>query len=206
MDFLTELRRRRLVAIIRGADPDASVRTVTTLAEAGVPLVEVSLTGAGALDVIRRARAALGDGAWLGAGTVLTAEDADRAVQAGANFVVTPGLGPGVDAAVRLGLPVLAGALTPTEVGAADRAGATAVKVFPAFTAGGPAYLKALRGPFPDLRLVPVGGVDTTAAREYLALGATAVGVGTPLIGDAADGGDLAALRRRAARFLEVCG
>ncbi|MVU78249.1 bifunctional 4-hydroxy-2-oxoglutarate aldolase/2-dehydro-3-deoxy-phosphogluconate aldolase [Nocardia sp. ET3-3] len=203
MNFLEDLRRERLVAIIRGKDADASLRTVTTLVAEGVPLVEVSLTGVGALEVIRRARAELGPDAWLGAGTVLTAEDARRAVEAGANFVVTPGLGAGVEESVRLGLPVLGGAITPTEIVAARAAGVTAVKLFPA-SIGGPDYFKALRGPFPELPLVPVGGVDAEAAANYLRLGATAVGVGSPIVGDAADGGDLGELRRRAARFREA--
>ncbi|MGA4842263.1 bifunctional 4-hydroxy-2-oxoglutarate aldolase/2-dehydro-3-deoxy-phosphogluconate aldolase [Streptomyces sp. G45] len=205
-DFLTALRARRLVAIVRGSDPEASFRTVMTLAECSVPLVEVSLSGTGALGVLRRARAELGADAWLGAGTVLTADDARAAADAGANLMVTPGLGAGVDEALRLGLPVLAGVLTPTDVIAGAAAGATALKVFPASAVGGPAYLKALRGPFPGLPFVPVGGVDAPAAEAYLAAGATAVGVGSPLIGDAADGGDLGALRERAARFVEVCG
>lgn len=206
MDFITGLRRLRLLGIVRGSDADASFRTVMTLVEAGIPLVEVSLSGFDALGVIRRARAELGDDAWLGAGTVLTAEDAVRSAEAGANLIVTPGLGPGVDEAVRLRLPVLAGALTPSEVIAGVTAGTAAVKIFPASTVGGPSYLKALQGPFPDLPLVPVGGVDASAAQEYLSLGATAVGVGSPLVGDAADGGDLNALRQRAARFLSVSG
>ncbi|GHC41018.1 bifunctional 4-hydroxy-2-oxoglutarate aldolase/2-dehydro-3-deoxy-phosphogluconate aldolase [Streptomyces flavofungini] len=206
VDFMRDLRARRLVAIVRGTDAEASFRTVMTLVASGVPLVEVSLSGTDALGVLRRARAELGPEAWLGAGTVLTADDAGRAVDAGANLVVTPGLGPGVDAAVGRGLPVLAGVLTPTDVIAAQAAGATALKIFPASAVGGPAYLKALRGPFPDLPFVPVGGVDAAAAAAYLALGAVGVGVGSPLVGDAADGGDLGALRARAARFVAVCG
>ena len=206
VDFMQELRTRRLVAIVRGTDAEASFRTVMALVESGVPLVEVSLSGHDALGVLRRARAELGPDAWLGAGTVLTADDAARAADAGANLVVTPGLGPGVDAAVSRGLPVLAGVLTPTDVIAAGAAGASALKIFPASAVGGPAYLKALRGPFPDLPFVPVGGVDAAAAAEYLDLGAVAVGVGSPLVGDAADGGDVGALRARAARFVAVCG
>ncbi|MFE0063439.1 bifunctional 4-hydroxy-2-oxoglutarate aldolase/2-dehydro-3-deoxy-phosphogluconate aldolase, partial [Streptomyces sp. NPDC059003] len=139
-------------------------------------------------------------------GTVLTADDARRAADAGANLAVTPGLGAGVDEALRLGLPVLAGVLTPTDVIAADAAGATALKVFPASAMGGPAYLKALRAPFPTLPFVPVGGIDAPTAEAHLAAGATAVGIGSPLIGDAASGGDLTALRKRAARFVGVCG
>ncbi|MFI2235087.1 bifunctional 4-hydroxy-2-oxoglutarate aldolase/2-dehydro-3-deoxy-phosphogluconate aldolase [Streptomyces chrestomyceticus] len=205
MNFADALRTARLVAIIRGTDADASFRTVMALAEAGVSLIEVSLTGRDALHVIRRARAELGTDAWLGAGTVLTADDAQRAAEAGANLTVTPGLGAGLDTSVRLGLPVLAGVLTPSEVIAAHAAGATALKLFPA-SVGGPDYLKSLRAPFRDVPFVPVGGVDAAAARTYLAAGAVAVGVGSPLVGDAADGGDLAALRTRAADFLSVCG
>ncbi|ARF59435.1 bifunctional 4-hydroxy-2-oxoglutarate aldolase/2-dehydro-3-deoxy-phosphogluconate aldolase [Streptomyces gilvosporeus] len=204
MDLSTALRAERLVAIIRGRDAEASFRTVMTLAEEGIPLVEVSLVGRDALTVLRRARAELGDAAWLGAGTVLTASDARRAAEAGANLVVTPGLGEGLAESVRQGLPTLAGVLTPSEVIAADALGVSALKLFPA-SVGGPDYLRALRAPFPELPFVPVGGVDAAAAGAYFAAGAVAVGVGAPLIGDAADGGDLDALRRRAADFRAAC-
>lgn len=197
---LTELlREQRLLAIVRGTDPDAALRTVLTLAEDGVPAIEVSLTTPDAAGVIRRARAALGDDAALGAGTVLTERDAIRAVEAGASYLVTPGLG--IDLRGVVGqLPVLLGALTPTEVTTAVERGAAAVKLFPA-SLGGPAYLKALRDPFPAVPFVPVGGVDAAAAREYLALGAVAVGVGSPLVGDAASGGDIGELRSRIRTF-----
>lgn len=205
MDFSAALRAEGLVAIIRGRDAEASFRTVMALAEEGVALIEVSLSGADALNVIRRARAELGDAAWLGAGTVLTERDAEEAAEAGANLIVTPGLGAGVEESVRQGLPVLAGVVTPTEVIAARATGVDALKLFPA-SVGGPSYLKALRAPFPELSFVPVGGVDVAAAQEYLAAGAVAVGVGSPLVGDAADGGDLSTLRKRAAEFRAVCG
>jgi 2-dehydro-3-deoxyphosphogluconate aldolase/(4S)-4-hydroxy-2-oxoglutarate aldolase len=177
---------------------------VLALAEEGITLVEVSLTGTDALCVLSRARAELGPAAPLGAGTVLTAEDARRAQECGADFAVTPGLGEGFDEARRIGLPVLAGALTPTEVAAAVRLGADAVKLFPAGPVGGPGYLRALRGPFPGVPFVPVGGVDAQAARDHLAAGAVAVGVGSPLVGDAADGGDLGALRDRARAYRRI--
>ncbi|KRV46716.1 aldolase [Wenjunlia vitaminophila] len=204
MDLPAALTAHRLVAIVRGTDADAALRTVLTLAEEGIELIEVSLTGHDALDVIARARAALGPQRPLGAGTVLTAQDARAAHRAGADFAVTPALGEGVTAALDLGMPVLGGVMTPTEIVAAGRLGVTAMKLFPAAQAGGVAYLRALRGPFPRTLFVPVGGVDAQAARDYLAAGATAVGVGTPLVGDAADGGDLAALRQRARDFLAV--
>jgi 2-dehydro-3-deoxyphosphogluconate aldolase/(4S)-4-hydroxy-2-oxoglutarate aldolase len=202
VDLLTALRTHRLVAIVRGADREASLRAVLALAEEGVTLIEVSLSGRGALDVIAAARAALGPGAPLGAGTVLSAEDARAAHRAGADFAVTPALGEGVTAAQDLGLPVLAGVMTPTDVLAARGLGVDAYKIFPAQYAGGPGYLGALRGPFPDLPFVPVGGVDAASARAYLAAGATAVGVGSPLLGDAADGGSITELRARARTFL----
>ncbi|MEU5904076.1 bifunctional 4-hydroxy-2-oxoglutarate aldolase/2-dehydro-3-deoxy-phosphogluconate aldolase [Micromonospora sp. NPDC047467] len=203
MNLIDELRTHRLLAIVRGPDPAAALASVLTLAESGVALVEVSLTSADALGIIRSARVALGPDFALGAGTVLTVEDARAAADAGAGFLVTPALAPSVTEAGRLGLPVLAGALTPTEVVQAASAGATAVKLFPA-SLGGPGYLGALRDPFPDTAFVPVGGVDADSVRGYLDRGAVAVGVGSPLLGDAVRGGDLAALRERAATFLAV--
>ncbi|MFD7923349.1 bifunctional 4-hydroxy-2-oxoglutarate aldolase/2-dehydro-3-deoxy-phosphogluconate aldolase [Streptomyces sp. NPDC059740] len=202
--FLSRLRQERLVAIVRGTDPEAALRTVLTLAEEGVHLLEVSLTTAGALDVIRRAADLLGPEVLLGAGTVLDADDTRAAAQAGARWIVTPVVSEAVPAAVEAGLPVLAGALTPTEAHAAVRAGADAVKLFPA-SAGGPDLLRALRDPLPHIPFVPVGGVDEDAARAYLAAGAVAVGVGSPLVGDAARGGDTGGLRERARAFLAVC-
>ncbi|MFI6263694.1 bifunctional 4-hydroxy-2-oxoglutarate aldolase/2-dehydro-3-deoxy-phosphogluconate aldolase [Micromonospora sp. NPDC051006] len=201
MNLTDALRTHRLLAIVRGPDPDAALAAVLTLAESGVALIEVSLTGADALGTIRRARAALGPEFHLGAGTVLTVDDARAAADAGATFLVTPAIADSLDEAPRLGLPVLAGALTPSEVVRARAAGAAAVKLFPA-SFGGPDYLAALRDPFPDTPLVPVGGVDAEGARRYLERGAIAVGVGSPLLGDAVRGGDAAALRQRAAAFL----
>jgi 2-dehydro-3-deoxyphosphogluconate aldolase/(4S)-4-hydroxy-2-oxoglutarate aldolase len=194
--FRELLRTDRILAIIRGRDPDAALRCIPILAEHGVPLVEVSLTGTDALRVIERAA---GHDVVLGAGTVRTADDARRAHSAGATFIVTPAATPGADAAAALGLPVLCGCLTPTEIlGAHDRG--FLPKLFPAETVG-PAYLRALRGPLPGISLVPVGGVDAAAAVDFLAAGALAVGVGSPLIGDAAHGGDLTGLAGRARAF-----
>ena len=206
MDLRAALAAHRLVAIVRGDDPAAALRTVLALAAEGIELIEVSLTGKDALTVIGQARQALGPDRALGAGTVLTVDDALAARRAGADFAVTPALGEGVAAARDLGMPVLAGVMTPTEIVTARGLGAAALKIFPAAQAGGPAYVKALRGPFPDAPFVPVGGVDEAAARAYLAAGAIAVGVGSPLIGDAADGGSITQLRARARAFRDVVG
>jgi 2-dehydro-3-deoxyphosphogluconate aldolase/(4S)-4-hydroxy-2-oxoglutarate aldolase len=204
VDLLALLRERRLLAIVRGQRGDCALAAVLTLAREGIGLIEVSLTSDKALEVISRARAELGGAAVIGAGTVVSAGDARDAHAAGAQFVVTPGLGAGVGEARRHQLPAIVGALTPSEVIAAQAAGADAVKLFPASAAGGPDYLRALRAPFPDVPFVPVGGVDAAAARRYLELGAVAVGVGSPLVGDAADGGDTEALRSRAAAFAAI--
>ncbi|MGW1673091.1 bifunctional 4-hydroxy-2-oxoglutarate aldolase/2-dehydro-3-deoxy-phosphogluconate aldolase [Streptomyces sp. NPDC002324] len=200
MHLVESLRRQRLLAIVRGKDPVAALRTVQALVDEGITAVEISLTTADALTVIRQARAALGPDALLGAGTVRSAADAARAVDAGASYLVTPAL---VDGLAPYGVPVLMGALTPSEIEAALARGADAVKLFPG-SLGGPGYLRALRDPFPEVPFVPVGGVDAQAARDYLARGALAVGVGSPLVGDAADGGDLEQLRSRAAEFRRV--
>lgn len=214
MSPLTEqLRQERLVAIIRGNDAQACVATALTLVEEGVRLLEVSLTSTDALRVIERVAAELDAdhadhadhavGVSLGAGTVLSVDDVRRVRDAGATYVVTPAFGPAAPAAVAAGLPLLAGALTPSEIVASLAAGADAVKIFPA-SVFGPDYLKALAGPFPDVPFVPVGGVGASETPDYLRLGATAVGVGSPLCGDAPDGGDLGELRRRTRAFLSA--
>ncbi|MEO6142665.1 MAG: bifunctional 4-hydroxy-2-oxoglutarate aldolase/2-dehydro-3-deoxy-phosphogluconate aldolase [Dermatophilaceae bacterium] len=201
--FLDELARERLLAIIRGTDPAAAIAAGLVLAESGIRFLEVSLVTIDALRVIAEMARRIPDSCVLGAGTVLTHEDVARAEEAGAQFIVTPALTDCIAASVARGIPVLAGAFTPTEVVTAMKMGATAVKLFPS-SLGGPAYLRALRDPLPGVPFVPVGGVNTALAAEYLAAGAVAVGVGTPLVGDAARGGDLDALRARAAEFRAV--
>lgn len=198
-----ELTRERVLAIVRGADSDAAIRTAVTLMECGIRILEVSLVTADALRVISEVVKAAPAGCLIGAGTVLSRSDVSAAAEAGANFMVTPALAESVAESVGLGIPVLAGAFTPSEVVRAVDLGAAAVKLFP-MSLGGTAYLRALRGPFPAVPFVPVGGVDAVVAQDCLAAGAVAVGVGGPLVGDAVRGGDLAALRRRAAEFLTV--
>jgi 2-dehydro-3-deoxyphosphogluconate aldolase/(4S)-4-hydroxy-2-oxoglutarate aldolase len=197
------LGRHRILAIIRGSDPGAAIQAGLTLVDAGVRLVEVSLTCAGALDVISALAAELPADIDLGAGTVLSEKQVDEVTERGAQFIVTPALVPAVGYARAHGLPVLGGAYTPSEVLAMSQTGAI-VKLFPAREAGGANYLRALRGPFPDLEVVAVGGVGMTETAEFLDAGALAVGVGGPLLGDAADGGDLDALASRARQLIAV--
>lgn len=201
LDLTAELAATRLLAVIRGTDTAAAVATGTALIEAGVRVVEVALTTPGACDAIAAIRAVAPPDALVGAGTVLTPAAVADVAAAGARFVVTPAVVDAIPEAARRGLPVAAGALTPTEAYLAVQAGAAAVKLFPA-SLGGPAYLKALRDPFPDIPFVAVGGVGLAELPGYLAAGAIAVGVGGPLVGDAASGGDLDALRERARAYL----
>lgn len=203
-DHRCELRQclaeHRVLAIIRTGDPEAGRDAVSALVEAGITMLEISLTSVKPYDLIEAAVSEFGTRACVGAGTAITSAQAADAIAAGARFLVTPGLSDAVDVAERRGVGVIAGALTPTEViSATERA--SAVKLFPA-SAGGPSYFRALRAPFPEVPFVPVGGVDLGLAADYLAAGAIAVGVGSPLLGDGAErGGDLDALRRRAAEY-----
>jgi 2-dehydro-3-deoxyphosphogluconate aldolase/(4S)-4-hydroxy-2-oxoglutarate aldolase len=135
-----------------------------------------------------------------GCRTVSTVDDVTRAANAGASFVVRPALGPSVAESRRRRLPVIVGVFTPSEVVPAVEGGADAIKLFPT-SLGGPDYVRALRGPFPSLPFVPVGGIDEDASQRYLEAGAIAVGVGSPLVADAASGGSLDDLRVRARAF-----
>lgn len=204
-DLMDRVTRHRVIAIVRGTNAEASIATCLALVEEGVDLLEVSLTTDRPFHVLEQVSARLPDHATLGAGTVLDAHDVRRAADAGARYVVTPALADSLEAAAAAAIPVLAGAFTPTEVVEAHRRGAAAVKVFPAFALG-PAYLRALRDPLPHVPMLAVGGVDAESAPDYLAAGAVGIGVGSPLCGDAPHGGDLDALRARAARFVALGG
>jgi 2-dehydro-3-deoxyphosphogluconate aldolase/(4S)-4-hydroxy-2-oxoglutarate aldolase len=199
--FVDDLTRARVLAIIRGTDSEAAVATSLALFDEGVRFVEISLTTPGACAAIEKVRAQLPEGAQIGAGTVLTAGDVADVEAAGAQFVVTPAVTPSITVAADRGLPVAAGALTPTEAWTAVQQGASVVKLFPA-SIGGPSYLKAVRDPFPHIPFVAVGGVGLEELEGYLAVGAIGVGVGSPLVGDAASGGDLDALRGRARAYV----
>jgi 2-dehydro-3-deoxyphosphogluconate aldolase/(4S)-4-hydroxy-2-oxoglutarate aldolase len=149
---------------------------------AGIPIVEITMTVPGALAVIADLVAAMPD-LVVGAGTVLDVETARQCVEAGAGFITSPGLDVGVvEYAVKQGVLALPGVLTPTDVMAARNAHADFVKVFPCGAVGGPAYVRALSAPFPKVRIVAAGGVNQQTAAEFIAAGATAVGVGAELI------------------------
>ncbi len=207
--FPARLAESRIVAVIRGTDGPAAVETALALLAEGLRLVEVTLTTPGALRAIEQIRSHAPQESLIGAGTVLTPRHVSDAAEAGAQFLVTPAVVSSVAAGAAAGLPVLAGALTATEACSAMEEGAAAVKLFPA-SLGGPAYLTALRDPFPHVPFVAVGGVGLAEAEAFLRAGAVAVGVGGPLVGSAASpaagttGGDLTGLRERARAYLDV--
>ena len=204
LSALSTLREVGIVPVIRAESADAALAVVEALVEAGLTVAEITMTVPGAIKAIASVAKRFGDKVLVGAGTVTDAETATRAVDAGAEFIVTPCLVPEViDAARRADVAVLPGALTPTEVFEAFRLGGDMVKVFPAQNLGGASYLRALRGPFPQIPLVPTGGVTLDNVRAMFDAGAAAVGVGGELISkDALARRDYAAISALAAQFL----
>ncbi|MBN2004769.1 MAG: bifunctional 4-hydroxy-2-oxoglutarate aldolase/2-dehydro-3-deoxy-phosphogluconate aldolase [Anaerolineae bacterium] len=206
-DSLALIRETGIIAIMRAAYADSLLAAADAIHAGGVRAIEVTLTTPGALGVIEAA-ARYFDGAVLfGAGSVLDAETARAAILAGAGFIVAPTLNLDVIALCnRYGIPVLPGCFTPTEMLAAWEAGADMVKLFPAGV-GGPAWVKAILAPLPQLEIVPVGGVDLTNAAAFIRSGAAALGIGNNLLNQQLlDTGNMAELTRRTAAFVsEVC-
>jgi 2-dehydro-3-deoxyphosphogluconate aldolase / (4S)-4-hydroxy-2-oxoglutarate aldolase len=187
----------RVIAVLRAPQVSALAPICDVLVEEGILSLELTLTTPDLLGSLSGLVDRYAANADVGVGTVLDTTEASKAIDSGAQYLVTPTMNlPVIDLAVRNQIAVLPGGLTPTELAAGWNAGATAVKIFPAQTVGA-GYLKHLRGPFPDLQAVPSGGVDLDASREWLAAGAVAVSIGGPLLGDALKGGDLPALRDR---------
>jgi 2-dehydro-3-deoxyphosphogluconate aldolase/(4S)-4-hydroxy-2-oxoglutarate aldolase len=173
----------RALSVVRAPHISDPVALSDALAHGGIRALELTFTTPGVLDLIRTVSDA---GAIVGAGTVLTADQARSAIDTGACFIVTPGLRPEVAAVVTdAGIPLMMGALTPSEVMTAMDLGADAVKIYPARTVG-PEYFKDLLGPFPDAQLVPSGGVNVGNAAQFLAHGAVAVTAGTDVVPPAA--------------------
>jgi 2-dehydro-3-deoxyphosphogluconate aldolase/(4S)-4-hydroxy-2-oxoglutarate aldolase len=194
-----------IVAVVRSETSAPLVKVAKALADGGVTAIEVTFTVPGALDVIRQVRQEVGDSIVLGAGTVLDPETARAAILAGAEYIVAPTINIEVIRLCRrYDKAVIPGALTPTEVLSAWEAGADVVKIFPA-DVGGPAYLKALHGPLPQIRLMPTGGVDLTTAESFLKAGACCLGVGGALVEPkAVANGDFDRIRDLANQFRAI--
>ncbi len=205
-EVIQRIRDTGLIPVVRAESAELAMRAVEAIKTGGVDVVEVTMTVPGAIDMIAKLAATFGTEVLIGAGTVLDPDIANRCVQAGAQFIVSPALNEETIAFCRRNdVAVFPGALTPTEVVHAWNAGADAVKVFPAGAVGGASYLKALKAPLPQIELVPTGGVSLKTAADFIKAGAMALGVGADLV-------DLKALREnhdeviteRARQFLEI--
>jgi 2-dehydro-3-deoxyphosphogluconate aldolase / (4S)-4-hydroxy-2-oxoglutarate aldolase len=193
-----------LIAVLRAPQATDYDAVVEVLGQNGVRCVELTLSTPGTIDHLPALIDHAGSELEIGVGTITTVTDAQRAIDAGAKYLVTPVINLEIIAlALKHRLPVFPGGLTPTELHSAWEAGATAVKVFPAQTVGAK-YGSHLRGPFPDLRFVPSGGVGLDDIPAWLNAGATAVSLGGPLIGDALKGGSLQGLAERTKRAVEI--
>jgi len=197
------IERLGVVAVIRLQDPTRLRAVVDALAAGGIRALEVTMTVPGAIELIAEIAPTLPADFLIGAGTVLDAETARRAIEAGAQFVVSPVFRPAVvDEAHRLGRPAMPGCFSPTEIQQAWEAGADIVKVFPA-TSLGPAFFRDVRGPLPHLKLMPTGGVSIENADEWIRAGAVAVGVGSALLDPRAiAAGEYSSITEKAKRIL----
>ena len=202
-DIVTRIERERVVAIIRLDDPDKLRSVIEALAEGGVRVIEVTMTVPRAIELIAQVAGSAHDDVMIGAGTVLDAATARQAIDAGARFVVSPVFRREVLAACHeRGVPAMPGCFTPTEILDAWDAGADIVKIFPS-TALGPTFIKDVRAPLPQVKLMPTGGVSIDNAADWLRAGAVAVGIGSALVDAAAvKAGDFASLTRRAEQMV----
>lgn len=186
-DVIHRIGEVGIIPVVRAATAGDATRAVEAISEGGIPIVEITMTVPGATAVIAQVVRHFGSSALVGAGTVTTAEQARLCVDAGAEFIVSPGLSLAVlsmaQASGKLAIP---GALTPTELMNAHSSGARLVKIFPCGNVGGPKYLRSLKGPFPNAALIPTGGVNASNAAEFIAAGAFALGVGADLVSAAA--------------------
>lgn len=202
---LDRILKSGIVAVIRAPSGELLADVAEALLAGGVDVMEVTFTVPGAVRVLERVAERLGDRVLLGAGTVLDPETARIALLAGAEFIVSPSTNPDVIATCRrYDKLVMPGALTPTEVVAAWQAGADIVKIFPSDTMG-PRYLKALRGPLPQVRLMPTGGVNLETAADFLNAGACALGVGGSLVeAKAVADGNMHRIETLARKYVEI--
>jgi 2-dehydro-3-deoxyphosphogluconate aldolase/(4S)-4-hydroxy-2-oxoglutarate aldolase len=200
----TILKDTRVVAVLRATHASEYAPIIEALHLGGVVSIELTLSTPGVWDELPRLQESFGDALEIGIGTVTAAAEAEIALDLGAAYVVTPVTAPDViTACVRRGVPVYPGGLTPTELHTGWKLGATAVKVFPASTVSA-GYVSQLRGPFPDIQVIPSGGVNIDDVPGWIRAGALAVSLGGPLLGDAFKGGDLQKLTARARLVREL--
>ncbi len=202
LDTLHKILESGVVAIMRAKSSDQLLAAADAIREGGVNVIEVTMTTPGALDVISQAVSKYDESVVFGAGSVLDPESARASILAGAQFIVCPTLSVAtIELCKRYAIPVMPGAYTPTEALVAWQAGADVVKIFPA-DIGGPAYIKAIKAPLPQIRLAPVGGVSLENTADFIRAGSACVGVGSSLVNQKLlDGKDFATLTELARRF-----
>jgi len=200
------LERIGLIPVLRARNSAQAHAIVKAMIEGGVTVVEVTMTVPGAVDLLKELKHEYGAKLLLGSGTVTTAAEAEATIDAGAEFVVSPSFHPDVVACTKaMGKVSIPGALTPTEVVTAWRAGADYVKIFPCSAMGGASYLKSLLAPFPHFRLIPTGGVTLATAEGFLKAGARALGVGSDLVDlEAVDAGTPEKITGTARAYLDI--
>src|SRR6267378_8183921 len=205
-EVLKRIRDTGLIPVVRAESSDQAMRAVAALKAGGLDVLEVTMTVPGAIEVIRTLAGEYGAETLIGAGTVLDPETAQACIEAGAKFIVSPALNEETIKVCRQqDVAIFPGALTPTEVVRAWRAGADAVKVFPAGAVGGANYLKALKAPLPQIELIPTGGVSLKTAADFIKAGAMALGVGADLVDtNALREGNDQLITERAEQFLEI--
>jgi len=199
-EIMNRLRELRVVPIVRTSSEESALSIVDAIVNGGITCVEITMTVPNALQAMERVADEYGDKVLLGAGTVLDPETARSCMLAGAQFFVTPALNlRTIELARRYSRPIFPGALTPTEIITAWEAGADGVKVFPCSAMGGAKYIKAVKAPFPQIDLIPTGGVNIDTIADFLNAGSTAVGIGSELVA-----GSLEDVTARARQFMEI--
>jgi 2-dehydro-3-deoxyphosphogluconate aldolase / (4S)-4-hydroxy-2-oxoglutarate aldolase len=186
-ETLNAIHKIGIIPVVRANSAAEAILAAEAMEAGGIPVVEITMTVPGALEAIRKVCAAFGDRVLVGAGTVVTADQAAECFEAGAEFLVSPGLSvPVLRVAAQREKLAIPGVLTPSELMMAMEAGAPVTKVFPCGNVGGAKYIKALRGPFPRAALIPTGGVNAGNAAEYFEAGSFAIGAGSELVNTAA--------------------
>lgn len=189
-----------IIPVVRASTHEHALKAANAVSAGGIPIVEITMTVPGAIDVIRELRKSMDGGLLIGAGTVLDAKTAAKCVEAGAEFIVSPGFNRAtVRYAKREGILIMAGALTPNEVITAWNAGSDYVKIFPCGNVGGPSYIRALKAALPHIPMVPTGGVSAATAAQFLEAGAAALGIGGELVS-----GDPAAITQKARQLVAI--
>ncbi|HTH36580.1 MAG TPA: bifunctional 2-keto-4-hydroxyglutarate aldolase/2-keto-3-deoxy-6-phosphogluconate aldolase [Pyrinomonadaceae bacterium] len=205
-EIINKIEETGLVPVVRASSAEEAMRVIDAIKEGGVSVLEITMTVPGAIKVIEEVVAKFGSEATVGAGTVLDPETARACILAGAQFVVSPALNLDTIALCRrYSVPVMPGALTPTEVVTAWTAGADFVKVFPCGSMGGASYIKNLKGPLPHIKFIPTGGVSLKTAADFIKAGSSALGVGTDLVDvKAIRAGEAHIVTERAKQFTEI--